>query len=399
MYKNMMVALDNSKWSGYAISLALELAGAMGAKVTGVHVYAARLHGERFRQLEPGLPERFQQTEALERLRGVHGDLIGRGLAIIADSYLDIFESKCRKAGVEWARKAYEGRHYAELVRDARESGYDLIAMGAYGLGKSDRSVLGSVCERVARIVECDLLVAHEDRSIASGELLVAIDGSAHSFAALSRALQIGRRFKNPIVAVAAYDPFFHGVAFSSVAKVLSQEASKLFRFKEQETLHDEIIDAGLKGVYMAHLERARNIAKVQGIDLKTDVLEGKPYDTVASLVRKRRPSLLLVGRIGIHHSDGVNLGSTAENLLRLAGCNVLVVNRGAGDYLETPSADSSTVDAQITWADGVEQRLERVPGFIRKMVRSRIEDYARKNGHAAITLEVFEQACRHFRM
>jgi nucleotide-binding universal stress UspA family protein len=327
MYKNVMVALDNSEWSNHAMKLAVELASTTGAKLTGNHVYAARLHGDRFNQLEPGLPAHFQQEEALERLRGVHGVLIGRGLEIISNSYLDLFEQRCREAGIEWARKALEGRHYAELVRDARESGYDLVVLGAHGLGRVDRSVLGSVCERVSRLVECDLLVAHDDRSIASGELLVAIDGSAHSFAALKVALQLSRRFGSPVTAVAAYDPFFHGAAFSNIAGVLSQEASRLFRFKEQEKLHDEIIDTGLEGVYGAHLKRAKGVAEQQGVALKTEILEGKPFDAVAAYVEKRRPVLLLVGRIGIHHSEGVTLGSTAENLLRVAGCNVMVVH------------------------------------------------------------------------
>lgn len=328
MYKSVMVALDNSEWSGYATKLAIELAKSTGAKLTGNHVYAARLHGDRFRQLEPGLPESFQREEALERLRGVHGDLIGRGLEIISDSYLDVFERVCREAGVVWARKAMEGRHYAELVRDTVESDYDLVVLGAHGLGRVDRSVIGSVCERVSRLVECDLLVVHEDRPLGSGELLVAIDGSAHSFAAVEAALQLSQFWANPVVAVAAYDPFFHGAAFDSIAGVLSREASRLFRFKEQERLHDEIIDAGLEGVYGSHLRRVRSIAKSRGVALRTEILEGKPFDAVASYVEKHKPALLLVGRLGIHHSEGVTLGSTAENLLRVAGCNVLVVNR-----------------------------------------------------------------------
>ncbi len=407
MYKKLMVAVDNSECSGYAVDLALEIAKGTGASVTGNHVYAARLHDVRFRQLEPGLPDRYQEDSALQRLRGVHGDLIGRGLGIISDSYLDAFQEKGRAAGLEVERKCSEGRNYLELVKDARESGYDLVLVGAHGLGRVDRSVLGSVCERVARLMECDLLVVRNARSVGAGPLLVAIDGSAHSFAALGVALHLSRTFGNPVSAVAAYDPFFHGTAFQSLAGVLSGEAARLFRFREQEKLHDEIIDSGLTAVYRTHLLRAREVAAREGVALGIEVLEGKPFDVIASHTERFRPSLLLVGRIGVHHAEGVTLGSTAENLLRLAGCNVLVVAGGVG----RAEAEASTIEAaadpnedgaapvEVRWTEEAEQRLERIPPFVRKMVRRRIEAFAREKGYPLITMEVYDRARHRFGM
>ncbi len=402
-----MVAVDNSECSRHAVDLSVELARALGARLTGNHVYAARLHDVRFRQLEPGLPDRYRAEQSLQRLRGIHGDLIGRGLEIISDSYLDAFEARCREAGVQVDRKTPEGRNYLQLVKDARESHYDLVAIGAHGLGRVDRSVVGSVCERVARLVECDLLVVRDGRPLASGPLLVAIDGSAHSFAALKTALQLSRTFGNPVSAVAAYDPFFHGAAFQSLAGVLSGEAATLFRFQEQEKLHDEIIDGGLTAVYRAHLLEAQEIAAREGHALEIQVLEGKPFDAIVSHVDRVRPSLLLVGRIGVHHADGIGLGSTAENLLRLAGCNVLVVNRG----VDRGAAEASTIeaagagseagatDAEIRWSPEAEQGLGRVPPFVRKMVRRRIEGFARENGYREITPEVYDRARKRFGM
>lgn len=404
MYSNVMVAVDNSECSNYAVGLAVEVARVTGARLTGNHVYAARLHDVRFRQLEPGLPERYQREEALHRLRDVHDDLIGRGLEIISDSYLEAFQERCRRAGVAAERKAPEGRHYLQLVKDARESGYDLVAIGAHGLGRVDRSVLGSVCERVARLVDCDLLVVRNDRPLGSGRLLVAIDGSAHSFAALKLALKLSRAFGSRVSAAAAYDPFFHGAAFQSIAGVLSGEAARLFRFREQERLHDEIIDSGLAGVYQAHLVQAQEMAGREGIPLDTELLEGKPFDILASHVEKLRPSLLLVGRIGVHHADGVTLGSTAENLLRCVGCNVLVVNRG----VEREEAEASTIEAaaaplgtgvEVRWTEEAETRLGRIPAFVRKMARRRIEGFAREKGYREITPEVYDLARRHFGM
>jgi nucleotide-binding universal stress UspA family protein len=409
LYDNIMVAVDNSECSRHAVDLSIEMARALGARLTGIHVYAARLHDARFRQLEPGLPDRYRAEDALERLRGIHGDLIGRGLGIISDSYLDDFEVRCREVGVEATRKTPEGRNYLRLVEDARESGYDLVAIGAHGLGRVDRSVLGSVCERVARLVECDLLVVRNGRLPGTEPLLVAIDGSAHSFAALRVALHLGRAFGSPVSAVAAYDPFFHGAAFRGLAGVLSGEAARLFRFEEQERLHGEIIDGGLAAVYRGHLLEAQEVAAREGQLLGIDLVEGKPFDAIASHVEVVRPPLLIVGRIGVHHSDGVTMGSTAENLLRLAGCNVLVVNRGvdrqaaATSTIEAaarpPDTAGQASEADVWWSPEAELRLGRVPSFVRKMVRRRMEGFARERGFREITPEVYDQARQRFGM
>ena len=56
MYREVFVPVDNSPHSNWACDRAIELAAALGGRLTGSHVYAARLHDIRFRQLETGLP-------------------------------------------------------------------------------------------------------------------------------------------------------------------------------------------------------------------------------------------------------------------------------------------------------------------------------------------------------
>ncbi|MGH7313452.1 MAG: universal stress protein, partial [Candidatus Rokuibacteriota bacterium] len=50
MYRHIYVPVDNSEHSNRAIDLAVELGQALGARLTGCHVYAARLHDYRFKQ-------------------------------------------------------------------------------------------------------------------------------------------------------------------------------------------------------------------------------------------------------------------------------------------------------------------------------------------------------------
>ncbi len=87
---------------------------------------------------------------------------------------------------------------------------------------------------------------------------MVAVDGSSRSYGGLMMALSMARAWQVPVHVVSAFDPYYHYVAFNRIATVLSDEAGKVFRFKEQEQLHEDIIDAGLAKIYQGHLDVVR---------------------------------------------------------------------------------------------------------------------------------------------
>jgi nucleotide-binding universal stress UspA family protein len=76
MLKHIYVPVDNSDHSNRAIDLGVELGKAFGAKLTGCHVYAARLHDYRFKQMEYTLPEEYKDEIELERQLKIHDSLI-----------------------------------------------------------------------------------------------------------------------------------------------------------------------------------------------------------------------------------------------------------------------------------------------------------------------------------
>ena len=66
---------------------------------------------------------------------------------------------------------------------------------------------------------------------------------------------------------------------FNGIVGVLNEKASKVFRFKEQEQLHEEIIDTGLAKIYQSHLEIGRKLAADEGVDLSITLLDGKCFE------------------------------------------------------------------------------------------------------------------------
>ncbi len=325
MYKNILIPIDNSAYSNYCIDVGVEIAEKTGSHVTGSHVYSATLHDRRFKDMEHGLPEPYRSKERLSRSRKVHNSLIEEGLCLISDAYLDVFEKRCNEKGISCSRKLLEGKNWFELVKDVRNSRYDLVIIGIRGLGAVNGTFIGSVCERVIRNIGTDILVVKNDRVI-DGRVMVAIDGSNRSFLALNRALELSRLFDLTVETVSVYDPYFHAVAFKGLVGVLSREASEKFKFKDQEKLHNEVIDKGLKKVYQGHLDRAAEISNKRGVEVQTVLLAGKPYFEICKYLEANPPSLLVVSRYGAHQTEEPQIGSTAENLLRFSRCNVLLI-------------------------------------------------------------------------
>jgi nucleotide-binding universal stress UspA family protein len=429
MYREILVPVDNSQHSDWAVDRAIEISRLGGGRITGNHVYAARLHDVRFRQLETGLPAQFQTPEEIKRQRKIHDKLIEKGLQLISDSFLDQVERRCREAGVAVTRQLLEGIHYEELIREANggdgrlpsligfdpniadkydggsrvrgdvrigedgrlvaedeafdeklagtsQRAYDLVAIGAHGLGRQPASQLGGVVARALRGIEKDLLIVRDDRPLAGGRILICVDGSAYSYKAMRVALELARVFGAKLYVASAFDVEYHHVVFHNIKDVLSVQASKVFKFEEQEELHNNIIDKGLLKLCQANIKRAEVMARdFPDVEVETQILIGKPFQVVLQWAEEIDPTLLVFARHGSHRIEGTDLGSQAENLVRLAPCNVLLVGTTEVHPEQIPWIEEDG-ETGLEWAPGAEVRILRVPPFALGIARKAVEEF-----------------------
>src|SRR5437867_3006043 len=290
MYKTIYVPVDNSDYSNLALDVGVSLAKTFGAKLVGSHVYAAKLHDKRFKQMEAGLPEEYHDENELERQRQIHDSLITRGLQIITDSYLDIVDKKAAEANIPVERRSLEGRNFKVLVEDINTNAYDLVIMGALGVG----------------------------------------------------------------------------------------------------AVKDSVIGGGLAKSYQAHLDIGREIAQAEGQDIKTTLLDGKAFEKVLQYVRREKPWMLVLGRIGVHSDDDMDIGSNAENLLRMVDCHVMISNK---KYV--PPIDQQA-EYTIAWTEEALRRMEKSPVFARGVAKAAIRRYAIEKGHTIISNSVVDAAVGH---
>jgi len=429
VYREIFAPVDNSQCADWAVDRALELCRKSGGHVTGNHVYAARLHDVRFRQLETGLPARFQTAEEIKKQRKIHDKLIEKGLQLIADSFLDQLGKRCEAAGVPLTRQLLEGINYEEIVNEVnrgegrlpgligfdpnRAAGYDggaktrsdvqvgangrliaededtaarlvgssgraydLLAIGAHGLGRQPFSQLGGVVARVLRDVEKDVLIVRDDHPFEGGRFLVCVDGSSYSYRTMRMALELAQAFGASLYVCSAFDVEYHHVVFHNIKDVLSYQASKVFKFEEQEELHNNIIDKGLLKLSQANLKRAEVMAQeFPDVPIKTQILIGKPFQVVLQWAEEIKPSLLVLARHGAHRIEGTTLGSQAENLVRLASCNTLLTGTVGIRPEDIPWIEEDG-QAGLPWAPEAEVRILRVPPFAQGIARRAVEEY-----------------------
>jgi nucleotide-binding universal stress UspA family protein len=107
MYKSIYVPVDNSDHSNRAVACALGLGKAYSAKLVGCHVYAAKLHDYRFRQMEYTLPE--DPSTRWNWSAGARSRQLDRWPRLISDSYLDACRN-LRRSGLS-SNRGVDGKH------------------------------------------------------------------------------------------------------------------------------------------------------------------------------------------------------------------------------------------------------------------------------------------------
>jgi nucleotide-binding universal stress UspA family protein len=188
------------------------------------------------------------------------------------------------------------------------------IVVGTRGHGPLRRMVLGSASRFVVREARCPVLVVRE-RASRGQRVVLGIDGSAPSLraAAFLASLEPARGAR--ISVIAAIEP----LRLPSLGRLPSGVRATLRA--EARALADEKHAAAQRRVNTA----ARKL-EAAGWNVRADVREGVPLETLLARAASERADLLAVGARGTGGVRRWLLGSVAEGVLQHAPCAVLVV-------------------------------------------------------------------------
>ena len=193
---------------------------------------------------------------------------------------------------------------------------------------------------------------------------------------------------------IGVYDPYLHYSVFNGIVGVLTEKAAKVFRFEEQNQLHEEIIDTGLAQIYQSHLDVAEQMAPTPGVERHEDAArrQGVP-EGPRPRAQDRTPGCWCVGRIGVHSpADETGLGSNTENLLRRCPCDVLLTTA-----LAVPRARRAGRGEHPLDAGGRGAHEARAAAWSRASPAPAILRLAVEKGHSVITNSVIDEAMDRF--
>src|SRR2546430_3482898 len=94
------------------------------------------------------------------------------------------------------------------------------------------------------------------------------------------------------------------------------------------------------------------------------------------------------------HRIDNTELGSQAENLVRMAPCNVLLIGTTGVKPEDIPWIEEDGV-ASIPWSPDAEVRILRVPPFAQGIARKAVEEFVLEQGGDIVTNPRLDEAIR----
>jgi len=194
------------------------------------------------------------------------------------------------------------GHVTGELLRASVSD--DLLVVGSRGHGRAEDLLIGSVSQHLARHAPCPVVVVRPPHDADARSIVVGVDGSATSSAALDHACRRAERTGETVVALHAWR------THAPSTDVWNSEP----RAQEGLTDREVLLAESVAGMRVDH----------------PDVVieqEAVPVAPVRCLVdASRGASLLVVGSHGLGFFGGLLLGSVSQAVLQRAECPVAVV-------------------------------------------------------------------------
>lgn len=292
-FRSIVCATDFSDFSNRTVPYGVAIAREFGAKLYVCHVVdltALTIYGEF--QIDPvGQQERIRQE---------------------ADAQL---KKMLAPHQIDWEPLIAVGQPAAEIARIAEEKGIDLVISATRGRSGIKRLILGSVTQRLIRILGCPLLAVHspEQGFIDSGagairlkKITIGCDFSADSVLALNYGLSLAQEFEAELHLVHVVEPPVYEEFLTP-----GEQAEKF--------VLTDAVKQKLEGLVS---EEARNWCS-----LKPVVLRGRPYEELVAYAMAEEMDMIVLGVRGYGLVKSLLMGSTTDRVVRNAPCPVLAVS------------------------------------------------------------------------
>jgi nucleotide-binding universal stress UspA family protein len=203
-----------------------------------------------------------------------------------------------------------EGGVSERLLQAADDWSADLVVLGARGLGRVERALLGSVSLSVARQARCAVMVV-KGAGKALQRVVVGLDGSEHSRHALSFLASLPLAAETELLLVGVAEKTH--LPRSAPGLVADQLRALVAEIDEEEQARKQQLLA----------EAAKTIDRPGRVQLRSAV--GNPPDEIVAAANTAGAQLIVLGSRGIGQLQRLVLGSVSESVLLHSECTVLI--------------------------------------------------------------------------
>jgi nucleotide-binding universal stress UspA family protein len=268
----MLVAVDGSMYSDYALNVAVKIAERYSSGIELVYV---------------------------ETRSGTAGQSpINKGENVLG-SRVEIVKERnlpCNPINIESNDPA------GEILKLANSKNYDIVVLGSRGLGGVKSLLMGSVSNRVAKEAKSSVLVV-KTRIAVNPKLLLGYDGSEESNKALEFATDLGEKLSAQVDVVTVFNI------------PVSPEAYIGAEFERWE-----------KEMHVS-LESAINKIKSAGLKSQGKILDHTNVSVaIVTEAEKGAYDFIVVGSRGLGRLKSLFLGSVASGIANSSKTNVLIV-------------------------------------------------------------------------
>lgn len=207
------------------------------------------------------------------------------------------------EVGAECTLERRSGTIVPELLEAGRDA--SMLVVGSHGHGRAAEALIGSVSQHVARHAACPVVVVREPASSEAARIVVGIDGSGGSAAALEFACRRAELTGEVVVAVHAW----------KVGQVLIDRQGRL-----PDTLgpsiesNELLLSESVAGVRTDH----------PGVTLLEEAIPVAPGQALVDA--SATASLVVMGSRGRGAFVGMLLGSVSHEVLCRAHCPVAII-------------------------------------------------------------------------
>ena len=352
-YRRILVGLDATEQAGRALNLAIGLARLRikaKAGVTGFHVDPSAPIGVLLTGMGENLPQTDDGESALEAVRAGFKPLLAPEGLSLSERHLAQGKQLCARAAIPFAGKTLAGPCDRAVAAEVATGRHDLLLVGAAGQAAILENGPEGVGLRLLRRVAIDILLIKRPKALKQeGPILVALDSSPRSYGALLMALELAVLWKRPLIlAAVAADPCHDYLAREqSTGAAPAETAGADAAAPSGEGGADANgPPPGLIDYLQIHLMHAHRLAEKRGVTARRLLLQGHPVTALTALAAEQRPSLVALGRTGLHGDAALDLGGVAESLLQALPCDFFISHRGHWPQWPQPdAADGAAAD------------------------------------------------------